>query len=261
VRTVETGKLSPRMVNLVLALVRSILKFAVANGHIPSAPTDRIGRGKLMLRVEKAKLAPPIERAEDVGRLLEAIREQRPDRYALFATFIYTGLRKGEACALTWSDVDLGRRVLAVRRSYDGPTKSGKHRDVPIPSELVAILRQHKLAEPYQADLVFPNDRGGMYTKNGKLEDVLHDALARIGLQKIRLHDLRHTYACHCLMAGGNIYDLQKNLGHHSVSFTADVYGHLSQDHRVKESDRLSGLFVATTSAPTKVLPFEKAIA
>jgi integrase len=91
-----------------------------------------------------------------------------------------------------------------------------------------------------------------MYTKNGKLEEVLHAALAKIGLPRIRLHDLHHVYACHFLMAGGSIYDLQKNLGHHSIAFTAAVYGRLSQDHRVKESDRLSGLF--EPPRPAKVL-------
>jgi hypothetical protein len=47
-----------------------------------------------MLKVEKTKLAPPIERPEDVGSLLEAVRELRPDRYAMFATFLYTGARR-----------------------------------------------------------------------------------------------------------------------------------------------------------------------
>jgi integrase len=88
---------------------------------------------------------------------------------------------------------------------------------------------------------------------------VLHTALARVGLRRIRLHDLRHVYGSHFVMAGGSIYDLQRNLGHHSVAFTAQVYGHLSQDHRVKESDRLSGLFVAPT--PANVIPFGKASA
>lgn len=250
---VET-KLSSRMVNLILALVRSILRFAVTNGHIPTAPTERIGRGKLMLPVEQTKLAPPIERADDVGRVLEAIGELRPDRHALFATLIYTGMRKGEVCGLTWADVDLERRIISVRRSYDGPTKSGRHREVPLPSVLVDVLRHHRRDEPYQGELVFPNDRGELYTKNGKLEDVLHVALARLGLRRIRLHDLRHVYGSHFVMAGGSIYDLQRNLGHHSVAFTAQVYGHLSQDHRVKEADRLTGLFDAP--APAKVIPF-----
>jgi integrase len=97
-----------------LALVRAILKFAVSNGHLTASPTDRLGRGKLMLPIEATKLAPPIERPEDVGRLLETIRAARPDRFAFFATLVYTGLRKGEALGLRWEDVDLARRIVTV---------------------------------------------------------------------------------------------------------------------------------------------------
>ena len=58
--------------------------------------------------------------------------------------------------------------------------------------------------------------------------------------------------------AAAAIFDLQQNLGHHSVAFTADVYGHLSPDHRPKESERLTGLFEAPV--PAKVLPFPAAV-
>ena len=105
------------------------------------------------------------------------------------------------------------------------------------------------------AELVFPNDRGEVYTKNGKLEDVLRPALSAVGLARIRVHDLRHVHAAHFLMSGGSLYDLQRNLGHHSVTFTASVYGHLSQDHRVKEADRLN----FDTPTDGKVLHFRAA--
>src|SRR4051812_15383998 len=74
VSIVETRMAAPT-VNQVMALVRSILRFAVANGHIPASPTDRLGRGKLMLPIEHPKKPPPIERPEDVGRLLGALRQ------------------------------------------------------------------------------------------------------------------------------------------------------------------------------------------
>jgi integrase len=128
---------------------------------------------------------------------------------------------------------------------------------VPIPSRLADILRAHKLAEPHGGEVVFPNDRGEMYTKNGGFEDTLRDALKAIGHRHIRVHDLRHVYASHFVMAGGSIYDLQKNLGHHSVAFTAEIYGHLSADHRVQEADRLS--FEAP--AEGKVIAFEAPMA
>jgi integrase len=248
-------KLSVRTINLVMALVRSILRFAVAKKYLTTAPTDLLGRGKLMLKVEKPELEPPIKHPADVGRLLEAIRELRPDRFAMFATFVYTGARKGEVLGLRWANIDLERRTITIRHSYAaGQTKSGKHRNVPIPPPLVDILRRHRIEEPYQGELVFPNDAGEAYTKNSKLEDVLRAALKRVGLPQIRIHDLRHVYASHWLMAGGSLADLKRNLGHHSVAFTDAVYGHLSADHRVKESDRLAGLFEAPP--PAKVLQF-----
>ena len=249
----EKGKpkrvaLSPATVNVVLALVRSILKYAVTNGHLTSAPTDRIGRGNLMLPVEKPKLAPPVEKPEDVGRLLAEIRNigeetHRPGMHPLFAFLAYSGARKGEALGLRWTDVDFKGQLVTIRHSYNGTTKSGRHRTVPIPPEMVQILKEHKLADPWNGGpqlLVFPNDSGEMWSKNARLSEVLWLACDRCNLPRIRVHDLRHTYAAFYLMSGGNLYDLQKNLGHHSVAFTAEVYGHLSADHRIREAARVS---------------------
>ena len=81
--------------------------------------------------------------------------------------------------------------------------------------------------------LVFPNDEGQMWSKNARTCEVLWKACDNCNLPRIRVHDLRHCYAAFYLMAGGNLYDLQKNLGHHSVAFTAEIYGHLSADNRV----------------------------
>jgi integrase len=201
-----------------------------------------------MLPVEKPKLAPPVETPEDVGRLLAEIRNigeetHRPSMFPLFAFLAYIGARKGEALGLCWPDVDLKGQFVTIRHSYDGTTKSGRHRTVPIPPELVQILKEYKLADPWNGGpqlLVFPNDSGNMWSKNARLSEVLWLACDRCNLPRIRVHDLRHTYAAFYLMSGGNLYDLQKNLGHHSVAFTAEVYGHLSADHRIREAARVS---------------------
>jgi integrase len=79
-----------------------------------------------------------------------------------------------------------------------------------------------------------------MWSKNARIGDVLDLACDRCGLPQIRVHDLRHTYAAFYLMSGGSLYDLQKNLGHHSVAFTEKVYGHLTADHRIREAGRVS---------------------
>jgi integrase len=234
----QASELAPRTTNLILALVRSILRFAVANGHISTSPTDRLGRGKLMLPVEKVRLAPPIEHAEDVGRLLAAIRElgdeqNRPELHPLFALLAYTGLRRGEALGLRWSDVDLDRRMITVRRSYTGQTKSNRHRTVPLPATLATILAAHRLADPWHGELCFPNSRGEMFSRNAKLEKVLQTALKNAQLPRIRVHDLRHVYASHFIMSGGDIFTLQRILGHSTPQLTSDTYAHLSGVPRI----------------------------
>ena len=251
-------KIAPRTVNLILALVQSILRFAVANGHISASPTDRLGRGKLMLPLETAKLAPPIEDAADVGRLLGAIREigeesTRPGLFPLFALLAYTGARRGEALGLRWSDVDLDRRMITVRRSYEGTTKSSKHRTVPLPAPLAAILKEYRLADPWKGELCFPNDSGEMFSRNAKLEALLQLALKRTKLPRIRVHDLRHVFASHFVMGGGDIFTLQRILGHSTPQLTSDTYAHLSPRHLAGEADRVSYLEPAK---PAKVLPF-----
>lgn len=253
------SKMKPRTVNLVLALVRSILRFAVANGHIFTSPTDRIGRGKLMLPVERTKLASPIEKPEDVWRLLAAIGQigdetNRPGLYPLFALLVYTGLRRGEALGLRWCDMDLDRRMIIVRRSYDAPTKSGKHRTVGLPPELVAIMQGHRPVDHNQDDLCFPNDVGEMYSRNAKLEDVWHEALRRIQHPRIRVHDSRHAFASLFVMGGGDIFTLQKILGHSTPQLTSDTYAHLSPAHLAGVADRVS--YPAPAEASAVILAF-----
>ena len=234
---------APATVNRILALLRTILNFAVAAGHVATSPVARLGRGRLMLAVERGKLAPPIEKAEDVGRLLAAVADieretGRRGLHALFATLVYTGCRRGEALGLRWADVDLDRRILTVRRSYAGLTKSGKHRTVPIAPPLADILRAHRAAAP--GELVFPDAAGEMQSPSAKLERVLFPALVRISHPRIRLHDLRHVFASHFVMSGGDIFTLQRILGHSSPQLTSDTYAHLSSGHMATAADRVS---------------------
>jgi integrase len=118
--------------------------------------------------------------------------------------------------------------MLTVRHSYDGTTKSSKHRTVPVPAELAVILKAYKVADPWKGTLCFPNDEGEMYSRNAKLEGVLRSALASVGLPRIRVHDLRHVFASHFVMGGGDIFTLQRILGHSTPQLTSDTYAHTS---------------------------------
>lgn len=140
---------------------------------------------------------------------------------------------------------------ITVRRSYEGRTKSGKDRLVPIAAELVPILALHRAADPWKGELVFPNDEGAMLSPNAMLRDVLWDACDKRGLHRIRVHDLRHVCASYFVMGGGDIFTLQRILGHSTPHITSDTYVHPAPGHLAGQGDRIS--FPAPTK-PAKVI-------
>lgn len=178
--------------------------------------------------------------------LLAAKEEEDPTVFALYATAIYTGLRAGELAGLRWAHVDFDRRLITVQHSYLGPTKAGDVRYVPIVDALLPILRNWRLA--CGTDLVFANQAGRMLTKSARIfQEVLKRVLDRAGFvhgirggrerNYIVFHDLRHTFASHWVMRGGDIFKLQKILGHKSMVMTMR-YAHLAPDAYVADHAR-----------------------
>ncbi len=215
-------------------------------------------------------------RLEEVPRLFDALADRwRP----LYATALYTGLRKGELLALRKVDVDLQSRLLTVCRSWERDTTKGGHSDViPIAADLVPFLEEAIRRSP--SELVFPADDGTMMRRDVALEDVLRRALGRAGIvtgyrhvcrrrgcghaeqatdaeprrcpacsmalwpkpqvRPIRFHDLRHTTAALLLRAGVPLASVQKLLRHRDPRITVEVYGHLTPDYLRQEVDSLN---------------------
>jgi integrase len=192
-----------------------------------------------MLQETRQKRTPPLSSNAEAGRLLEVIRSSQREWFGFFAFLLLTGARRGEAAGLRWEDIDLSRRLVTIRRSYNAPTKSGKARTVPISEELVAILVEHRARSPWAGALVFPNPESGeALTPDLKIGTLLDSACKAAGITRMRVHDLRHGHASLWLMAGGSLADVQRNLGHSTPVLTSETYGHIAEDHRVHESDK-----------------------
>ena len=179
-----------------------------------------------------------LKSADEVAGFLNCARTYSQQGFVLYAVAIYTGLRQGELAGLKWSDVDLDRRIITVQRSFTGPTKSGSPRYVPITTALLPILRHWRLK--VFGELVFQNAVGKMLHSNCNLFTTDFKACLRAAgfSDKIKkgktrsymvFHDLRHTFASQWVMAGGDIFKLQKIMGHESVQMTMR-YAHLSPD-------------------------------
>lgn len=184
---------------------------------------------------------------DEVRRFLSAARAEDEHVLVFYATAVYTGLRAGELASLEWPDVDLERRLITVQRSFDGPTKSDKVRYVPVLDPLLPVLRAWRLRHPGR--LVFTNIAGSMFQPSARIfQEVLHRVLSAAEFPKVqrggkerpyvRFHDLRHTFASHWVMRGGDLFKLQKILGHQSVQMTMR-YAHLAPDAFKEDYGRL----------------------
>jgi integrase len=161
--------------------------------------------------------------------------------YLLAAT---TGLRLGELHGLKWSDIDLQNGRLFVRRSlqqtrlgliFEEPKTSSSRRSVELTERAIAGLKDHRRRQAEERlslgpawednDLVFPNEIGqpkDPSTASSHLKLVL----SRLGLPRIRFHDLRHTFASLLLQSGESPKVIQEILGHEDVTLTLNVYAH-----------------------------------
>ncbi len=232
----SSGTLSIGTVRHVLSLVRAMLNLAVEHAWLAKAP-------KVRLPVQPERPHDWIQTKAEIHQLLIVARNHSfPGLLPFYTTAILTGLRAGELCALRWRDVDLKNRLITVQRSFKKPyTKSKNIRRVPITDELRPVLQDWKLACSHRS-LVFPNRVGKMHAPGARvMRSVFHRCLREAEIERVRFHDLRHTFASHWMLDGGSLYKLQHILGHESVE-TTERYAHLSADAFKGDWGRMSGL-------------------
>ena len=204
--------------------------------------------------------------SDEIRAFLKAIQGNRFETILLVTLF--TGMRRGEVCGLTWDCVDLEKGTILVNKQLqnipDHPgeyrlvsTKSDKSRTiVPAPS-VIEMLRKHRTQQNLDRlragsawndnGFVFCNELGERVSPH----TVYHSykkIVASIGLPKARLHDLRHSYAVAALQAGDDIKTVQGNLGHHTASFTLDVYGHVTEQMKQASAARMEAFIQSVSS-------------
>jgi integrase len=163
---------------------------------------------------------------EEVKALVAALREsENPDLENIIGLLLMTGARKSEALKAEWSDIDFERRLWRVPKS-----KSGSARHIPLSDGALRLLES--LPSRGQSRYLFPNPKTGK-----PYQQIFHSwdtARKRAGIPDVRLHDLRHSFASFLINSGRSLYEVQKILGHHSISIT-ERYSHLRYD-RLREA-------------------------
>ena len=256
----KEGGLSPRSVLYLHRILSKCLKDAVRAGHI--------GRN-VAQAVDPPRFKPKtmdILALADVPRFLKAA--MATPYYRLYYAAIHTGARQGELLGLPWKAVDLERGYISIFQELykrggtliikDVKTRRSR-RLVAMSPSLVQVMRSRRLEAESNALLLGielgPDDLVFAYPDGRPLDPstVTHafgKVLKEARLPHLRFHDLRHTFVAYMLAAGVNIKVISEMLGHASVAFTMDVYGHLIPGMQEDAAEKLDRLVLPGITGP-----------
>jgi integrase len=210
-------------------VLASILDDAVQDGRLPRNPA-RAGRVGLP---RKGRGEHRYLTHEQVHRLAAAAGSRR----LIILVLAYMGLRWSELVGLRVKHIDFERGRVRVSENavevqgvvHVGTTKSNKPRFVPVPGFILKELATHTEGQSQDA-LVFPNGDGSHMRRLRSSEGSkswFKSALAEAGLERMTIHDLRHTAASLAIQSGAHVKTVQRMLGHASAAMTLDIYADL----------------------------------
>jgi integrase len=233
-------------------------------------------RDELVGRNVAALVEPPIVRRapvqpltlDEARKVLEAAATDR--LRVLWLVMLSVGLRRGEALALRWGDLDLDAGTVTIARSLQrlrgeknettgrrrgelvelAPKTEGSAATIALPASLVTALRAHvevqhleRMVAPAWVDpgLVFTTSVGtALEPRNvSRSWSTLCD---RAKVRRVRLHDLRHSAATFMLAAGVDLKMIQTTLRHSRLATTADVYAHVLDDVQHQAASKMDGV-------------------
>jgi integrase len=178
-----------------------------------------------------------------------------------------TGARRGELCALRWSDLDLKVGTVRFHRSVLDTdeikdTKTHQARRIAMGASTVDLLRRHRQAMDARAAAVgckldkgaflFSSDPAGRKPWHpDSATHWFHQLCARLDLKHVRLHDLRHAHATQLLAAGVDVRTVAGRLGHSTASTTLSVYAHFLPQKDRQAAELMEDLLEATGGGVT----------
>lgn len=244
------GKLKPASINRMLSQIQRMMKLACEWGYLDISPAATL---KKLKENNKRNF---FMNKEQVQRFLKACDAEDTQKNAnFFRLALVTGMRAGEILNAKWEDL----------RDHDGNTslflphtKAGLSRTVPLNEKALAIIESQRNFTRDGNPYIFTGRSGGKPMSHPK------KAFARIkeragGLDELRIHDLRHTFASILINSNGtdadgnpvsvSLYDVQHLLGHHSAQ-TTERYAHLASDRLRNVSGNVAS-FVASAIEST----------
>lgn len=234
----KTGKgLSANSVNSIITVIQG----SMTTAHLLEL-TDKYEMNKLKRPKASEK---PIEcfTSTEQDKLERAVLNDKRSKMKGVIICLYTGLRIGELLALEWSDIDFSKAELTVSKTcHDGKNKNGTYcritdvpktsnsrRVIPLPRQLLSILRDMKK----HSDSPFVVSGGKTKRLSIRSYQRSFELLQnKIGIPRRGFHALRHTFATRAIECGMDIKSLSEILGHKNSTVTLNRYVHSLMDHK-----------------------------
>lgn len=269
----EGETLSPSTVRRYLTVLQSIFKQAVKLGLIPDSPAKMERLTLPRAQAPKVEIFTKLEAAE----MLSSLEKEDLQFQTMVQLAIFTGARRGELCALKFSDIDFNQRKITIERSAykikgqplaTKPPKDYETRTVTINEscvELLKLLKAEKIESAQRlgskwVDNLDGSDGNWIFTQwNGEMMNPqtptkqFSKFLERHGLKHRKFHSLRHTSATLLLYAGVNIKQVQGRLGHGDIE-TTNKYLHLIEEADVEAVNKLD---IMLLPKPEKAITLE----
>ncbi len=253
---VDGRSLAPASVRQVHAILRRALQQGVKWEWISFNPATMASTPK----VRPFKVEPP--NPEAVMRLIDEAAKENPDFACFLTVAATTGARRGELCGLRWSAIDFDSRTLTIAGTvvegvrselFEKDTKTHGSRKIAIDEWTAAELsHQFKRCEKRAAEIgvslrqdafVFsPGPDGRRPAVPNDVTKAFMRLRKRVGLETIRLHDLRHFAATRLLSAGVSVRTVSGRLGHASAAMTLGVYAHFLEVSDREAADVLGSM-------------------
>jgi integrase len=204
--------------------------------------------------------------SDEATKLLVTVKGSRLE--ALYAVALALGLRRGEALAVRWDDLDLVHGTLSVKRTlvrvngkliFNEPKTERSARTIPLPSSCVMLLKSHRARQVQERLAVGPRwqENGlvfattiGTPIEPRNLNRDFHRRCEEAGLRRFRLHDLRHTCASLLLAQGVPARVVMEILGHSGISITLNTYSHVSPAIQQEALDKMNHLLEGAAQHP-----------
>ena len=235
----STG-LSPSTIVLKETYLSAIFNFAVRCYGLPSNPLTAAGKTK----VQKIKRLD-FWTLEEFQKFIAAV--DAPQYRVLFLTLYYTGMRIGEALALTLSDINYENCTISISKTMqtaDGvrfttsPKTASSNRIITIPeqlrNELISFI--NTLYDISENDYIFTCGKTAVRKSLNKYAEMA-------AVKQIRIHDLRHSHASLLINMGVQPLLISERLGHDNIQTTLNIYGHLYPSKHAEIAELLNDFF------------------